>query len=93
VVSRGPGAKEQAAEQTWLAGGDCDEGCGPVDVLVEGGAETWVAGHGAEPVLDLSRQVEKAGRVLLGGEPDDHLNSLAERGPPQAIRGGRPRSR
>lgn len=47
------------------------------DVLADSSAETWVANHRAEPVLDLSCQVDEARYILLTGESDDHLSSLA----------------
>ncbi len=80
MIGRGLCAEEQATKQICLAGGDCDEGRGPVDVLVDRSAEPWIIDHGTEPVLDLPRQDDEAGRVLLAGESDDHPNSLAARG-------------
>ncbi|WP_237546725.1 hypothetical protein [Streptomyces sp. SID161] len=40
--------------------------------------ETGIPDHRAEPLLDLGRQVEKAREILLLGESDDHLSSLAD---------------
>jgi hypothetical protein len=77
VIGRRRYPKKQTAEQIRLIGGDRDKGRGTSDVLADSSAETWVANHGAEPVLDLSCQVDEARYILLTGGSDDHLNSLA----------------
>src|SRR5215469_2186677 len=74
VIDRRGCTKKQAAQQ-FVVAGDCDQGCGPADVLAKRGMKARLAGHGTEPVLDLSRQVDEPMHVLLGSEPDDHRNS------------------
>ena len=78
VVRRGFGAEEQAAERVRLFGGRRDESGPPADVLRDRRQECRLTDHRAEPVLDLSREPDEAGSVLLPCESDYHRNSLTQ---------------
>jgi hypothetical protein len=55
-----------------------DERCALTDVSHDRHSEAVVVDHGAEPLLDLSRESQKAGQVLRAGEACDHGCSLAQ---------------
>src|SRR5215469_14834925 len=76
VVRRGFGGEEQTAEHLRLVSGRRDEGGTPADVFRQRRPESWLTDHRPEPLLDLSRKLDEARRVLLHGESDDHRNSL-----------------
>jgi hypothetical protein len=75
VVRRGFCAEEQTAEHVRPVSGRRDKGGTPADVLRERRPESWLTGHRPEPLLDLSRELDEARRVLLAGESDDHRTS------------------
>jgi hypothetical protein len=72
IVGRGFHGEEQAAERlvSCLRGGD--EGGTPADVPGERCLEAWFTGHGPEPVLDLRREPDDPGCVILASWPDVH---------------------
>lgn len=79
VVGRRLGSEQQPAEETRARarGVDGDERHGRAEVRAHRVVETGYPDHGAEPLLDLGRQVEEPGEVLLRRCSDHHASRVA----------------